>query len=211
MTAYRLWHGWQPRPTVVEAVILDCDSWFLGVGTDALIDDVQDAIGVRAPRLGWQLTPARNNYYAPHRAARRSWGDVWNVAWFLSIEWAAAVTARFDRRGDSVGIDSVDASHRDGSPYDWEAIGCVAIGDFVDDDAAARADEALAADGLVARPGLAFGRYPQRLIELGSRPRDFYVDGAGEAEAIVARLDALGASTNLITTEAWVRRERSRR
>lgn len=211
MTAYRLWNAWQPRPTVVEAVVLDCDSWFLGTGTDALIDDVQVAIGVTAPRLRWQLTPARTNYYAPHRAARRSWGDAWNVGWFLSIEWAAAVTPRFDRRGDSLGLDSVDASHRDGSPYEWEQIGCVVIGDFADDAAAALADLALAAAGVTARPGLAFGRYPQRLIELGMQPLSFYVDGAAPAEDVVARLEALGASTNLTTTEAWVRRGRSRR
>lgn len=201
MTDYRVWNAWQPAPTVVEGAVLDCDTWFLGTGTAELVDAAARALGIKARPATWSLRPVRTNYYAPHRAAARSWGDVWNVAWLLHLAWTAPVTLRAGR--DAVGFDGVDPSHAAGSPYDWPEIPCVVIADLRDDEAAARADAALAELGWPARIGRGFGRFPQRLIELGPRPRSYFEAGAAEAEAVVDRLAALGASTNLLTSQAW--------
>ena len=206
MPDYRLWNLWQPSPTVVEGALLDCDAWFLGTGTDELIDEAQAAIGIKATRAGWQVRPVRTNYYAPHRAAARSWGDRWNLAWLLRLEWPNPVALRAGR--DTVGFDGVDKSHAAGSPYDWEQIACVVVADFVDETAASAGDEAIVAAGFAPRPGRGFGRFPQRLIELGARSRGFYEAGAADAEAVVDRLAALGASTNIVTSEQWARAAR---
>lgn len=203
MPAYRLWHAWQPTAQRVEGYLVDSDSSFLGTGTDHFVDAVQEALRVPAPRRSWRMTPVRNNYFAAYRDDARSWEDAWNVAWHLVIEWPEAVTLAGPAVHAAVGVDAADASHGKGSPYDWEEIDCWVIGDAADAEAAATMRDALARTGASVGGGLAFGKFPQVRVELGKRPRGFFEAGAADAEALVAQLDAMGASTRLETTSSW--------
>ncbi len=203
MPAYRLWHANQPTPHSVEGYLVDSDSSFLGTGTEHFVDVVQEALRIEAPRRRWRMTPVRNNYFAAYRTDASSWEDAWNVAWHIVIEWPEAVALGGPALHAAVGVDAADASHSKGSPYDWDEIDCWVIGDAADAAAAATMRDALVKSGATVGGGLAFGRFPQVRVELGKRTRAFFEAGAAEAEALVAQLDAMGASTGLATTSDW--------
>lgn len=195
------------QPPTFDAYATLGEQFFLARGEDAVIAAVLSAVGVAGKVASWRFVAGRSHYFGSYRENAQEWREAWDLAFRIT---AVVEDPHHFPPVPSWGyfefstIDRTYFSH--GSPEDDASWPCLVVADFLDEqqlDAARRATRDLAGTSQVTI-GRGFGRYPQLRIELGDRPREFYEEGAGEAERLLAALVAHGASVRYLDTRLWL-------
>ncbi len=205
-------HIWNPSLVGPEGVVLEChvtqgDAIQLARGTDLLVRDVLEVLGVDAAPVRWSFDAMRTHYYSSYRRSSSDWGDAWDLVWRLRAELPERSALIDVPEHGYLDLETVDDSYRTAErPSLWPAWPCLVLADFQDPISAAEARGLVRArfPGAAVIGGIAFGVLPQLRCDLGAQPRAFYEAGAGAAEELLQELVAAGASVHQQDSLSWL-------
>jgi hypothetical protein len=201
MAAYHIWHPAYVRgePLTLEAFVTLGDAIFLSRGTDAFVQAALSVLGVTIRPADWQFEAMRTHYFSSYRDSSSDWEDRWSLAWRLRVVLSppqSGALADLPAWG-YFDLDAADGSFRaDDRPQQWAGWPCLILADassMAIYESAERVVHNLRPQA-TCEHGKAFGRYDQLRCDLGYFPRDFYQQGAPEAEALLHEISKTGAS-----------------
>jgi hypothetical protein len=159
---------------------------YLADGSDTFVQAVLTEVGVLGAIRMWRFQRYRACYFSPD-LDETDWDDLWPFAWKLDVKFAARPTALDElpegRRETGVSDDTWSVTN---DPMHVTSSPCLVLGDFPDIVAlrkAARAIEAVT-PGARLSEAIAFARFPQLHVDLGSRDDAWYQAGAAEAQRV---------------------------
>jgi hypothetical protein len=206
MAQYHLWH---PAYVAQGPATLECfatlgDAFCLSRGTDAFVREALAALDITAAPQRWTFEAMRTHYFSSYRDTPEATGAAaWDLAWRLRVELAEAPLLPDSPAGGYFDFDGVDGSWGMADDPDvWPAWPCLVLADAPSEEALARARTRVMERFPDAELtlGEAYGDLPQLRCVLGERPRSFYEDGAGPAEALLSALVSAGASVRFDAT-----------
>jgi hypothetical protein len=196
-----LFYLWNPsinteRPEVLDLVLTRGDSYGLNKGTASFLGSVVAALGIQADIVRWSITTCRSQYFSDF-IGEDDWRDNWQLVWKLSMTARKNIGEITPTAEPWVGLDVLDDTWKIAPDDHSAAVEGLVIADFRTVAAREKARATIARHAGIERfrerlglaaptfsTGMAYGKYPQLLIQLGQLPGAFFADGADYAESV---------------------------